>query len=738
MHPVPSARQRDLVLVGGGHAHVQVLARFAMEPPPGVRLTVVVDTPVAVYSGMVPGFVAGQYRLEELEIDVLPLARRAGARFVVARCMGVDAATRRLQLEGRAPLPYDVASFDVGSTVAGLERAGVREHALATRPIGRFVHRLEERLAALGPEPRLLVVGGGAAGVEVAFALEARLRERRARVTLVEQDETVLRASPRSLRWRVLAAATRRGIEVRVGARVGRIDRDAALLTDGERLPCDLVLWVAGAGAQTLFRDSGLPTDARGFVRVRPTLQVEGHDELFACGDCASLIAHPETPKAGVYAVRQGPVLTEGLLSWLAGRRPRPYTPQRDFLALLTLGDGTALGSKWGASFGGRWVMRWKDRIDRRFVERYQVLDGAGAAGGGASPPPAMAPMTAPCGGCASKLGQHALERALARLGAPAAPGAVLGLAQADDAAAWLTVGGERVVASLDAFRAFTDDPWLVGEVAAVNAVSDLYAKGVAPRYALAIVTLPDAVELEEQEELLFQVLSGARAALEPLGAALLGGHSTTGPELAVGFAVHGAAAPGRRLMLRSALAPGERLVLTKALGTGVLFRADMMARSRGPWFEAAVASMRRPNRAAAAVAAAAGARAATDVSGFGLAGHLAELVRASEVSARLDVASLPALPGALELLAAGLRSTFHAENERLAQGLAVSTAAAGHQRTPLLFDPQTSGGLLFGVAPDLAAAAVADLHAAGDADAAVIGEVTPARGDGALFEIAA
>src|SRR5258707_970770 len=176
--PSAPSIEHDLVLVGGGHAHIQVLKRWAMAPVPGARLTLVVDRPIAVYSGMVPGFVAGQYSRDALEIDVRPLALRAGARCIVAAATGVDPTARRLILDGRPPITYDTVSFDVGSTIAGLEIPGARAHAIPTRPIGEFVRRVGEVLAAArGRESfRVPVVGAASGGVEVAFALPPRLR----------------------------------------------------------------------------------------------------------------------------------------------------------------------------------------------------------------------------------------------------------------------------------------------------------------------------------------------------------------------------------------------------------------------------------------------------------------------------------------------------------------------------------------------------------------------------------
>jgi selenide,water dikinase len=372
-----SGIRHHLVLVGGGHSHVEVLRRWAREPVPGARLTAVVDGPRAVYSGMVPGFVAGQYDLADIELDVHGLARKAGADWVGARVTGIDVHARRLRVEGLPSITYDTVSLDVGSTVSGVDRPGVSEHALKTRPIGDFVRAVDalfER-AKRHPRFRLVVVGGGAAGVELAFAFRARLARlalREASVLLVESGPRVLPGYADSAARRIEANARARGIEIRCGAGVAAADRNALTLEDGARLPCDAFAWVAGAAGLPLFDGAGLARDERGFVKVRETLQAVGHDEVFATGDCASLITAPDLPKAGVYAVRQGPVLTRNLSAFLTGRPLDPYRPQRDFLSLLNLGDGRAVASKWGLSAEGAWAWRLKDRIDRRFVQRYR------------------------------------------------------------------------------------------------------------------------------------------------------------------------------------------------------------------------------------------------------------------------------------------------------------------------------------------------------------------------------
>jgi selenide, water dikinase len=717
---------RELVLVGGGHAHVQVIRRFAMEPLAGVRLTVVLDRAEAVYSGMVPGFVAGDYAVSALEIDVAPLARKAGARVIFAPATGVDPLAKTIALGGRPALPYDVASLDIGATVRGRELPGVRAHALATRPIRSFVDRLDAALASVRARRgaaalRVVVVGGGAAGVELSLTLDARLRAAGASpmLALLTDAAELLPGASRRLAHAAAAELRRRGVRVRLGVRAARVEPDRVwLVGEAEPEPADLTLWATGAAPLPLLAEVAAPRDEQGFLRVRDTFQCLGHDDLFAAGDCATLEGHPWVPKAGVYAVRAGPILTVNLRAQLGGGPLRRYRPQRDFLALLNLGGRRALGGKWGVAVRGRAVWRLKDAIDRRFVARFEAKR---------LPPMAGEPMA--CGGCAAKLDAGALARALAAL--PAAPrdeSVLVGLDAPDDAALLRAPGGGSVVATVDGFRAFCDDAWLVGRVAAVNALSDVYAKGGRPRFALAWVSVPES-EGTRAGEALAQALAGVRAALDPLGVALAGGHTTTGMELSVGLAVWGELAPDEPWLGPGGLRPGDRLILTKPLGTGVVLAADMQGLASGAEVRAAHASMLRPNDAAARAARRFGASACTDVSGFGLAQHLGLLLGASKVGAVLGLDALPALPGARERLAEGLRSTAHAQNVASAAALCDAAALDAQPGGALLFDPQTSGGLLFGVAAERAEEAVAALREEGDAPAAVIGSVT----DGAV-----
>ncbi len=703
-----------------------------MAPIDGVRLSVVVDRYEAVYSGMVPGLVAGDYSADQPVIDVLPLARRANARCLHAAAVRIDPGERVIELSGRPPIAYDVASLDVGSSVRDLDAPGVREHAVATRPIARFVEEIDRRLSQddLPERPRVVVVGGGAAGVELALCLEARLRAagRTAAVTLLAASDTLLPGAQRHLVRRILAEAARRDVTIACGQRVVGVEPDAVLVeAQGAavaRVTSDLTLWATGPAPPPLLGASKLPLTSEGFVRVDEKLRVVGYEDLFAVGDCAVSDASPWVPRAGVYAVRQGPVLDANLRAHCGGRALRRYRPQRDFLALLNLGEGRAAGGKWQLGAAGRQLHRLKERIDRRFMRRFQVLDASGRPSKHFPPADSMATEAEMlCGGCAAKVGPSPLRAALSRLPTPPAdPSVRSGLASADDAAALELPGGDLVLASVDAFRAFTDDPWLVGRTAAVNAVSDVFAKGGRPRHALAIVSVPEGTP-GQQSETLHQVLAGVRAALDPLEVSLVGGHSTTGPELFVGLSITGEPLREGQILGLDGLRAGDRLVLSKPLGSGVLLAADMRGLARGAWIEALHEGLLRDTRDAADAALEHAARACTDVSGFGLAGHLLEMLDASRVDARLDPAALPAYPGALALMRDGLRSTYHDQNATL-RARVNARPGADPSALELLFDPQTSGGLLIGAPAERAEALTAALHRAGDHAAAIVGEV--------------
>ena len=732
---------KDLVLVGGGHAHVHVLKSFGMKPMPGVRLTLIgrdIETP---YSGMIPGFIAGHYSFDECHIDLARVAAWTGTRLIQAEAIGLDRINRQVLLKDRPPVSYDLLSLDVGAAPSLAAIPGAAEHATPVKPIaelGRrwlaFVARMTGRREPL----RVAVIGGGAGGVELALAIDHRLRAiapaARIEVTLVTRGE-ILAGNASSARRAIRATLARRGIRLLENTSTTAIERGAVRLDSGERLEADDVFVVTEASASPWFAGTGLPLDDRGFFAVEPTLRSTGDERIFAVGDCATVLAHPR-PKAGVFAVRQGPPLADNLRRALLGRALQPFTPQRRYLSIIGAGDGRAVATRGGWSVEGAWVWRWKDYIDRKWMRMYREPPAApmNTALRTAPPDPALADAEARrlladigmrCGGCGAKVGASVLERVLGRLGPSPGAGVSIGLDSPDDAAMIEVPSGLALVQSVDFFRTFIDDPFVFGEVAAVHALGDVWAMGARPHSALALAVVPAAAERLMEEDL-FQMLAGARRILDAAGCALIGGHSGEGPEAALGFSVNGLVDPARALR-KGGMQPGDRLVLTKPLGTGVIFAAAMRGVAHGTWIAAALASMRQPSSAAAEALIAAGAHACTDVTGFGLAGHLAEMIRASgAVAVDLDLDALPALDGAVELFARGFASSLQPENLRARHLIDGMDTHVHHPKLPLLFDPQTAGGLL----------AAVPAAQAGRIDGVVIGVVRPRSEGQALIRI--
>jgi selenide,water dikinase len=333
------------------------------------------------------------------------------------------------------------------------------------------------------------------------------------------------------------------------------------------------------------------------------------------------------------------------------------------------------------------------------------------------------------CGGCGAKVGATVLARALARVQPIERDDVLIGLRAPDDAAVLRVPPGKALVHTVDFFRAFVDDPWLFGRIAANHALGDIFAMGADAQSASAIATVPPGLE-DKVEDTLFQMMSGAVSVLNEAGCALVGGHTGEGRELALGFAVNGLTDEALNgVMTKGGLRPGDVLILTKPIGTGTLFAAHARLQARGRWIDAALASMQVSNRAAAACLAAHGARACTDLTGFGLLGHLLEMTQPAGVDAELELDALPLLEGAAETVAAGILSSLHPANTRLRRALRNQKEALDHPNYPLLFDPQTAGGLLAGVPESAADACIAALHEAGYRQAARIGRVLP-QGD--------
>lgn len=716
----PLPLTRDLVLVGGGHTHALVLRKWGMQPLPGVRVTVVNPGPTTPYSGMLPGLVAGHYQHEDLQIDLVRLARFAGARLIPEAATGIDRQTREVLLSGGGRLRFDTLSLDVGATSKMPNLPGFTTHGVAAKPLDAFAARWDAFTMLCPPasKPRICVIGAGVAGVELALAMHHRLTTKGAhpQITLIEAGRaiSILPGGTRAILFETLRRAEIRLVEF---ASVAELRKGEVVLQDGRALPSDFTVGAGGARPHGWLSELDLSHTA-GFVDVRPTLQTLDDPDIFATGDCAHLRFAPR-PKAGVYAVRAAPILWQNLRARLRGDETlRAFRPQRDYLKLISLGGQRAVADKHRLSLQGVWVWRWKDRIDRKFMQKFHELpqmDLPALPDERAADLDKLQGEKPLCGGCGAKVAGSDLRVALAGLPAPTREDVI---SLPGDDAAILAMESDWQVLSTDHLRAFTLDHVTLARIAAVHALGDIWAMGAAAQAVLASVVLPPMAPAL-QRATLADITRSASEVFRAEGAEIVGGHSTIGAEMSIGFSLTGLSGPFP--MTNAGAQPGDRLILTKPLGTGVLLAAEMQTQAQGADVLHALRGMAAPQGEAARILAPV-AHAMTDVTGFGLAGHMMALCEASGVAATLHLADLPIYPGALELIEAGHRATIHAANRDGVARLTVPQTA----RAEMLFDPQTSGGLLAAVPEELSGMAL-DAIRAHHPDAAIIGQITDA-----------
>ena len=710
----------QLVLAGGGHSHALLLRRWSMHPhqrPKGV-ITLVNRSSTTLYSGMVPGLIAGLYSHDQVAIDLRRLAEEAGVAFVQAEIQSLDLTSQTLQLEGRLPLPFTQLSLDVGaiSRPVAADRSPPAGSLVPIKPLEPALALLESQNGN-SPDP-FHVVGSGLAGVEVALALRHRWPTRP--IHLLARIDRLDRRLAKALRE----------AEVHVEYQPADAPATTALATISAGLIC------SGSRAPGWLAASGLPCCSRsGRVLTNNTLQVIEHPEIFASGDCG-LIDTDRRPPSGVWAVRAAIPLARNLEAACQNQPLRPWTPQRKALQLLggVQGGRLTAWALWGSLMLGPHPLlwRWKQRIDRRFMQRFQAsaMSKAEASADGD-------PML--CRGCAAKLPAATLEAALSSAG-------VGGLAKApEDAAVMPTEAfGQKapLLQSVDGFPALISDPWVNGRITALHACSDLWACGASVQSAQAVVTLP-LTSPSIQQVLLAQTIAGIRSALDPQKAVLIGGHTleerNPAPNpcslgLQLVLCVQGS--PRCNFWPKRGLQAGDQLLLSRPLGTGVLFAAAMAGATPPAYLDTALTQMqtsqhplvqqltdleqKHPGQL----------HAATDITGFGLLGHLDEMLgntakNRERLQVQLDANRIPALPGALALLTAGYASSLAPANRR-AWSLLDPPASArqhapvclhlGEQKADnkhhralleLLIDPQTCGPLLISVSPAFAAALI-------------------------------
>ncbi len=723
MHsPLPLTR--DIALIGAGHTHALFLRKWAMAPVAGARLTLINPGPTAPYSGMLPGHIAGHYQQSDLEIDLIKLARFANARLVLAAATAISCKNQRISVEGQADISYDIASIDIGITTAIPSIPGFTAHALGAKPLPNYSAAWQQFLGAVSARslpPEVAVIGGGVAGVELALAMMHRLKSEgfpAAIITVLEAQNAPLGGISKGAQSALLQHMQQRGIRLETGAAITEITNNTIHLASGRKIPAAFTVAAAAPRPHSWLAQTGL-ANKDGYIEVGSTLQSCVDPNIYATGDCADLTFAPR-PKAGVFAVRQAPILYHNLRANLLGQAPKHFRPQKSYLKLISTGNKGAIADKAGLTLDGPILWRWKDRIDRKFMRKFCDYPEMLAP----KPPKHLANGVreileeAPlCGGCGAKVAPVELAQAVAMLPSPKRADI---LSLPEDDAAILAHGDNQQVITTDHLRAFINDPFRMARITAIHALGDCWAMGAKPQAALASLILP-RMSLKMQAETLREIMAAASETFRAAGAEIVGGHTSQGAELTIGFSITGLV--DGPVIRNTGAKVGDALILTKPIGSGTLLAAEMRHLVKGAFMEAAYSMMEQPQDKAAEILAPI-AHAMTDITGFGLAGHLNSMLKNADIGAQLTLANIPLLDGASQLAAQGIRSSIWSANRA-----AVSMVATGNSPTEiLLFDPQTAGGLLAAIPAAKAESTLRRLKEAG-LPAAHIGEITRQKG---------
>jgi len=734
---------RDICLVGGGHSHALLLRRWAMQPSAGIRLTLVSSAVLTPYSGMLPGLIAGHYAHDDIHIDLLRLCHWANVRFIENTITGIDLKQRHVVFNDRPALEFDVLSLDTGST-PDLSIPGARQYTVPVKPVSNFNERWQQVKQRLdtghNAEFSIGVVGSGAGGFELVSAMQHQLRHTRARCYWFLRGDEAISGRPSKVGQHSIAAATAAGIEVVRQFDVIAVEPGQLKSRDGRSHTLDEIIWCTAATGPDWPTAAGLDVDTRGFVATNAFLQSTSHPFVFATGDVGTQIATPSS-KAGVFAVRQAPILFKNLRNYLLGEALKPYKPQKDFLSLMATGPRHGIASRGPIVLQGNWVWRWKNYIDQTFMDRFRDLPRINMNTSLSVLPDALNeknPGTPRCRGCGAKVGSETLQRVLDELIPHAANSNELSQWSPAGDTAVVDLPSQRLVQSVDQINAIIDDPYLLGRIAALHALSDVVTLNATPHSAQVLITLPEASAAITERDFRL-MMNGLLSTLKIESCKLIGGHTSQGADMSIGLAINATIAATHAATYAATHAAthgasdttnavpkvqtGDALILTKALGIGTLFAGLMQGKTHGADISKAISSMLKSNRPAATIFRQHGSTAMTDITGFGLLGHLDRLLTGVSAGATIALHNVPFLPGAQALSQVGCKSSLWTQNS-----IAYSNATIDEHCDPalvdLLVDPQTSGGLLAIVPQYAASECIKELKQGGFEDAAQIGDM--------------
>ena len=739
---VKSPIVKHLVLIGGGHSHLFVLKHLGMHPVPGLAVTLISRDINVPYSGLLPGFISGIYKAEDIFIDLRPLAQFAKARIIQANIAKIDLNDKKLILPKRPNISFDLLSLNIGSEPNLSTVAGAQEHAIGIKPLPTFMELwpqlLQRAIDTLSQREqfKFAIVGGGPASVELAFSIQHRIasdlnlkntEKSNLQIQIISAEETLLQFHNNRVRSFASKKLAALNIDILVRKRMSACEKGIIVCEDETKIKADAIICATGASLPSWPAESGLALSQDGFIEVDSSLKSTSHDFVFAAGDAATIKGQAR-PKSGVYAVRQGVPLAKNLIRHATSKRLKKYKPQTHALALMSTGNRTAIASRGNFFMHGKIPWLVKDRIDKNFVKKYsnlpQMNQNFSIAKGlvDNTTQQLLESHAMRCAGCGAKVANNVLQDVLHQLPNTEKQEILTSFSSAEDASLILLKDNKILLQSVDQIKAFINDPWIFARIATNHCLSDIYAMGCRPHSALAIVGLPFASKEYSISELR-QLMLACSDTLKEQNCSLIGGHTAESEDLTFGLSVNGFTTQDK-VLRKNGMKRGDVLILTKSLGSGTLLAADMRSKASHSNIQSALNMMAISNQKASSILVKMNATACTDITGFGLAGHLFEMLIRDMIKVSINLDDIPIMDGAIESLEQGIFSSLHEDNRTVSSYISVHSNLSKMAKYEILFDPQTSGGLLASIPSELAGICVNQLIEAGYQSTSIIGRV--------------
>jgi selenide, water dikinase len=749
----------NIVLIGGGHSHSIFLKKFGMNPVRDINITLISPESLTPYSGMIPGLISGVYSEEECHIDIRHLCNFSNSKFIKDSVHNIDLINKYVMTHSTPPIHYDYLSIDIGIT-PDILNIDLSKNIAPIKPISEFTKKLNNFSESIHNiiNPKICIIGGGAGGIEIALSLHHKFSKAKKEVELflIHKGQNIVESYRNSVRNKILNTLKNKNIQVIVNEKVSKItDKSDSLnlskihCESGNTYDSNFIVFTTHASPPKWISNVNIKKDKNGFILVNTFLQSTSNPEIFATGDIAN-IENYNIEKSGVYAVRQGSYLFSNLIALTQNQKLKHYIPQKYFLSLLSTGDNKAIAKRnylsWGPS---NFLWKWKDYIDKKFMNSFVNLPYGMKSNSGLM----FKNGDIRCTGCGSKIGESVLHNALSRvknyienkeikedifidkiskilqnnIASHNSSKIIIGLNDGDDSAVLSLPLGKYTVNTLDFFKPLLKDNFISGKITANHCLNDIYSLGALPDSAMALITIPRMNEKESEEEI-FQHMAGLVEVLEMEKCKLIGGHTNEGLETIIGLSCTGLVDSGSELRKEN-IKKGDILILSKPLGTGLIFACDMRNKSKAKWIDSAIFYMLQSNRRAMEIMKESNVRAITDISGFGLIGHLYKALQKTNLSAVLNLSNIPMIDGVKNILKDFplIKSSLFPENWNSFYNHITLDKNLVNFNIDILFDPQTSGALLGFIPSEMSYNCISNLKKNGYTTS-IIGEVTQAE----------